>query len=239
MKKISTQPKWKIFLLIIATAIILMMAGFYIYTLDYYRASSEVADYVSATSLFIETKDNLTIIHADESNRTGDGIIFYPGGKVEANAYLPLLIKLAEEGYTTVLVEMPFNLAVFGINSAEKVPAEVKEVERWSVLGHSLGGAMASSHMEENFSAYKTLILLGAYPINDAQVPTLAIYGTYDLMLDLTKVADADKVEEIVDGNHANFGNYGEQEGDGTALISREDQQNQAVELIIDFIASN
>ena len=86
MKNIKTMNKWKLLLLIITTAIILMMAGFYIYTLDYYLASPEVASSVGASRLFIETTDNLTIIHADESNRTGDGIIFYPGGKVEANA---------------------------------------------------------------------------------------------------------------------------------------------------------
>lgn len=239
MKNIKTMNKWKLLLLIITTAIILMMAGFYIYTLDYYLASPEVASSVGASRLFIETTDNLTIIHADESNRTGDGIIFYPGGKVEANAYLPLLIGLAENGYTSVLVKMPFNLAVFGIDHAKKAVSEVPEISRWSVVGHSLGGAMASSHMAKNHETYHTLILLGAYPINDASIPTLAIYGTYDLMLDLEKVSDADKVMEIIGGNHANFGNYGAQEGDGVALISRDEQQAQTIRWIIDFIESN
>ena len=45
------------------------------------------------------------------------GFIFYPGVKVEANAYQPLMAELAREGVLCVLVEMPFNLAVFDINA--------------------------------------------------------------------------------------------------------------------------
>ena len=43
-----------------------------------------------------------------------------------------------------------------------------------------------------------------------------------------------DTTERIVveGGNHAYFGNYGEQEGDGTATISREQQQEEAVNAI-------
>lgn len=33
----------------------------------------------------------------------------------------------------------------------------------------------------------------------------------------------------VDDGNHAQFGWYGDQRGDGTATISREDQQSQVV----------
>lgn len=40
----------------------------------------------------------------------------------------------------------------------------------------------------------------------------------------------------IEGGNHAWFGNYGKQEGDKTASISREEQQQQAVEEILQMI---
>ena len=56
------------------------------------------------------------------------------------------------------------------------------------------------------------------------------------MKLDLKELVKADEVFEIKAGNHAYFGDYGEQEGDGTALISREEQQKQAVEQIISFI---
>ena len=43
--------------------------------------------------------------------------------------------------------------------------------------------------------------------------------------------------ELVIDGgNHAQFGNYGEQRGDGKSVISGQDQQNQAVEAVREFI---
>lgn len=41
----------------------------------------------------------------------------------------------------------------------------------------------------------------------------------------------------IEGGNHAQFGNYGEQKGDGAALISAEEQQQQAVQFILDCLS--
>ena len=239
MSRINRNGTLRIVTLGIIIAIIILMAGFYIYTLDYYRALPEVHTIIANTPLYIETKGNLTIIHAAADNKTQEGVIFYPGGKVEANAYLPLLVDLAERGYTSVLVKMPFNLAVFNVNAAESVRTAVTDIDSWTVVGHSLGGAMASSHMEKKHTLYKGLVLLGAYEVNDAPIRTLAIYGTYDLMLDLQKVSTSDQIVEIEGGNHAYFGHYGEQKGDGVALISRESQQMRTVELIIEFIESN
>lgn len=90
--------------------------------------------------------------------------------------------------------------------------------------------------MKDNADKVKGLILLGAYPVNEAPIDTLAIYGTHDVMLDLEKVARADIVYEIQGGNHAYFGDYGEQEGDGQATISRQQQQEITVEQIMAFI---
>lgn len=44
--------------------------------------------------------------------------------------------------------------------------------------------------------------------------------------------------EEIVinGGNHAYFGNYGEQSGDGKASISQNQQQEDTVHAVMDFI---
>ena len=36
----------------------------------------------------------------------------------------------------------------------------------------------------------------------------------------------------IEGGNHAQFGNYGDQSGDGTAVISREEQQQQVIQAL-------
>ena len=46
-------------------------------------------------------------------NPQSTGFIFYPGGKVDAEAYAQLAHGLADGGVLSVIVKMPFDLAVF------------------------------------------------------------------------------------------------------------------------------
>lgn len=238
MTKSASKPhtiKGKITLIALAALVLALAAAFFAYTQDYYHAD-ETAAALLETSPAIETKQNLTILTPDAASDTGVGLIFYPGGKVQETAYLPLLDQLRQNGLTCVLVRMPFRLAVFNIGAANDVYAQFPAISRWYLAGHSLGGAMASSYADKNSERLAGLILLGAYPVNDAALPTLAVCGSEDIKLDQTKLETvADKLE-ITGGNHAYFGNYGEQEGDGTASISREDQQAQTVAAILAFI---
>ena len=233
---LKKHRKLKITLISISAAIVVLCGGFYIYTLDYYRASEGVAD--SDAVVNAQKIGRLTVFYpGSDKEQAGDtGIIFYPGGKVEAIAYAPLLTQLAERGYTCVLAEMPMNLAVFDINAVEKVYEELPEIENWYLMGHSLGGAMASSYCGKNGDKLAGLILLGAYPVNDADLPTLVIYGSEDHGLDMEKVKLADEVVRLEGGNHAYFGNYGEQAGDGEATISRDMQQVLTVDSILSFL---
>jgi len=131
---------------------------------------------------------------------------------------------------------MPFNLAVFDVNAADRIYSKFPGIVNWYIGGHSLGGAMASSYADKNTDKIKGLILLGAYSVGSADISTLAIYGSNDGVLDRSKLAGTDNVLEIAGGNHAYFGNYGEQKGDGKAEITREQQQEHAAEAITDFI---
>lgn len=228
------RSKLKIALLILLALIVIVFGGFYIYTLDYYRADAIVWEMLAMDKAIVQENDR-TVLYPDVQNVSDIGLIFYPGGKVETEAYIPLLKQLSEQGITCVLVEMPFHLAVFNINSADDIYDEFSEITSWYLCGHSLGGAMASSYVEDNTDKLDGLILLGAYSINDADIPTIAIYGTEDINLDLEKLEGVDQIV-IEGGNHAYFGNYGEQDGDGTASITREDQQTQTVDAIMEFI---
>lgn len=218
------------------TLVIVGIIGLNIYALDYYRASDYVTTVIESSFLEIVEEGSTTTIYPSLEKDLGTGLIFYPGGKVEALAYMPLMLQFAEQGLTCVLIEMPLNLAVFDVGAASEVFENYPEVDEWYLSGHSLGGAMASSYVEKNYDKLNGLILLGAYPINQAPLNSLVLYGTYDIMLDLEKAAAGDVVYEIIDGNHAQFGDYGEQEGDGTAKITREEQQRQTVEQVMIFI---
>lgn len=173
------------------------------------------------------------------------GLIFYQGGKVEERAYAPLLHQLAERGITSYLVHMPFNLAVFDNQAAGKVIENEPSVTKWYLAGHSLGGAMASSFAEKNPKALRGLILLAAYPAVDlthTDLLTLSIYGDQDNVLSHQKYEESlallPHVQEIVlkGGNHAQFGSYGTQKGDGSPTLSAAEQQKQTVDAIVTFI---
>ncbi len=221
-------------LTIIIIILVLLFTAFYIYTLDFYRADSFAVETYEAHGTPVDGAKNLTVFYPN-TEQASSGLIFYPGGKVEAKAYAPLLSGLAQKGITCVLVDMPFNLAVFDINAASKIPDHFDTIDTWYLSGHSLGGAMASSFAENHVDMVAGLILLGAYPINDASLPTFAIYGSEDDGLDMERMIVSEQLE-ISGGNHAYFGNYGEQKGDGTASISRQAQQEIAINAMVEFM---
>lgn len=221
--------------LIVFIIIALSVTAFLIYTNIYYKASDEVNDILKSNYASV-VKDNDMIVFRGEGE-SNVGLVFYPGGKVEYKSYVPLMEKLSKRGVSSVLVEMPFNLAVFDKDAAEMAFKELPNINNWFIGGHSLGGVMASDYLKDADIKIEGLILLGSYEVIDLSVPKLIVYGSEDLVLDKSTIDSSKQdVLEIKGGNHAYFGNYGEQKGDGQALISRDEQQDQTVDAIIDFI---
>lgn len=234
--KAKTKKWFKITSITLAIILLVVIGGFYIYTLDYYRADDFAIETLATDSTSVQTQGNIMVFYPNKEMDSKTALIFYPGGKVEDTAYVPLLKKLSHNGITCVLVKMPFNLAVFDINAADSVYSMLPNIKSWYIGGHSLGGAMASSYVEKNGNKIKGLILLGAYPVNNSTIPTLAIYGSEDKVLDINKLNNTQDKLEIKGGNHANFGDYGEQKGDGTARITRDEQQIKTEQAIVKFI---
>ena len=223
-------------ILVIATSTILALAiiagACAAYLGDYYRADNEaIGVFLPQDTIWKENADGTIVFEPEAATK---GLIFYPGGKVEHTAYIPLMQACAEEGILCVLVEMPFRLAVLDINAAEGIQEQYPQVEDWYIGGHSLGGSMAASYLEKNLDAYEGLILLGSYSTADlsqTDLAVLSIFGSEDTVMNREKY-DANKsnlpegfTEVVLDGGcHAYFGMYGAQDGDGTPTISNEDQ---------------
>ncbi|MDZ4764242.1 MAG: alpha/beta hydrolase [Chloroflexota bacterium] len=165
------------------------------------------------------------------------GLIFYPGGLVDARAYAPLAREIAAAGYLVVITPMPLNLAVFDLNRADTVIAAYPDIEAWALAGHSLGGAMAARYVFDHPTAMRGLGLLAAYPDRDLSaidVQVTNIYGSLDGLATVEQVEGARAMlptvtewVKIDGGNHAQFGWYGDQARDNAASIPRSDQQIQ------------
>lgn len=221
------------------TAFILLVGSAYVNT--YYRASEEALKEVEKAE---ELGNNILVFEPE--NDVKCGIIFYPGGKVEYTAYAPLMEACSKEGILCVLVEMPYNLAVLDIHAAERIQELFPDVKDWYMAGHSLGGSMAASYIGEHIEEFEGIILLASYStedLSDTGLDVLSVYGTEDLVLNKEKYIEyednlpANYTELVIDGGcHAYFGNYGEQEGDGTADISVEEQQEITVDAIKNFM---
>lgn len=176
-------------------------------------------------------------------------IIFYPGAKVETEAYAPLMLSLAESGEDAFLVDMPMRFAFFGTDSADKlINSDRYGYDSWYLMGHSMGGLAACSYVESNPGVINGLIFLASYPNGGPYegVKMLSIYGTEDKCLSSEEYQKSkalwpkDTVEVVIEGgNHAQFGSYGEQNGDGDAAISSEKQLSETTGAITEWINEN
>ena len=229
----SRRSRWKIAACVLLAAVALAAAGFFWYVSDYYRADESALEVLAQDST-IQVQDDLTIL--SPSYPTDTAVIFYPGAKVEAEAYLPLLEQIRQTGVTCILVHMPFRMAIFDANAAEDVMEQFPDIRHWYIAGHSMGGAMASRFAASHPDEVDGLILLGAYIYGDyPPEKTLTVYGSLNQSVE-DHIDYTENVVEIEGGNHAQFGNYGPQKGDLPATISAEEQQEQTVAAIEEFL---
>lgn len=221
-----------------------LAAACVVYLRDYRSAEAEALAALESDEQVTVLTEGKNTVFAPVSG-ADCGFIFYPGGKVEHTAYAPLLRQLAEEGTLCVLTEMPFHLAVLDVNAAKGIPEQYPEVTDWYIGGHSLGGSMAASYVEKHGGEYEGLVLLASYSTADlsgTELRVLSVYGSEDGVLNLEKYGEYQEnlpestVETVIDGgNHACFGSYGSQDGDGTAQITAEQQIEETVECLTAF----
>ena len=243
MSKLSKGKNIRIALCVII-ALAIVVCGCAVYLCDYYQADDDaISAYIPAGSLSVSERDGRLSIEPMDATK---GFIFYPGGKVEHTAYLPLMYECAQRGILCVLLPMPFNLAVLDINAAEGIREEYPHIREWYIGGHSLGGSMAATYLARHSDEYQGLVLLGSYSTADLSATDLcviSIYGSEDGVMNREKYEKykpnlpGNLTEIVIDGgNHAYFGMYGEQDGDGVPAISNREQICITVDSIVNII---
>lgn len=175
---------------------------------------------------------------------SSDALVFYPGGLVEATAYAPLLHSIAAQGVDCYLVEMPYYLAFFGLNKAGDIMA-ANNYDHWYIAGHSLGGVAASQFARGHSDQLDGIIFLASYSTDflPSKLRAACLHGTNDKVLNASALENnhinlpSDAVDVVIEGgNHAQYGNYGFQKGDGEATITAREQQRITAQTIVDLI---
>ena len=228
------------------TFFIVLFACYTIGGLVYFSIYTHAGDRAMS---FMETRDTVIVTEIDEGYffdgvGSRDALIFYPGAKVDEKAYAELMWKLAEAGVDCFLVKMPFHMAFFGKNKATDI-MEKYDYPCWYISGHSLGGAMAAAYLSENSDKLTGAVFLATHSpaTMPADKPVVSIVGSEDKVINWDDYAQFKStwpasVKEVMieGGNHSQFGDYGEQRGDGEATISAEEQIRQTLVAAIDLI---
>lgn len=248
-KKKNKKGLW-ISLISVFSVLAILVGSFFIYASIYNHATDNAVSYLQDSTLSEVKDEDDYVTFQPKANKlvtvTTQGFIFYPGAKVEYKSYAPLLRNLSDLGITSILVKMPFNLAVFNMNGADKKQNLFPNVTSWYIGGHSLGGAMACSYLSSHHEDYKGLVLLGSYSTKDlssyTNLSTLSLLAENDKVLNMEKYNANKKylpslTEMTIQGGiHSYFGDYGIQKGDGTPSISWEEQNKAMVTYISTFI---
>ena len=228
--------------IVLCVVLVALFAGFFAYVETYYRADAQAKAALASDDAVQVTQTEYGWFFDGPSDAYA--MVFYPGGKVEAEAYAPLLHQLAHEGMDCYLVAMPLRLAFFGTDKAAPI-IEQHAYPHWYVGGHSLGGVFASAFASEHADTLDGIILFAAYPYKplDQGLTEISLYGSEDTVLnqksyeEAKQYAPAYTFEHVIEGgNHAQFGDYGVQSGDGVARISAEEQRSEAVRVIMETV---
>ena len=176
------------------------------------------------------------------------GLIYYPGGLVDPEAYAVTAQGIADAGYLVVIPKMPLNLAFTGINRADEIREAFPEITSWVIGGHSLGGAMAAEYAKNNVDSVDGLIMYASYPANnedfvDFPIPILSIIGSNDpgspeQTAFYDEIGDSADLFIVEGGNHRQYADYSFQNNDGIATITAAEQQDQIITATIKFLES-
>lgn len=244
----------------LVAVLLVLCLGIHIYAASYSHATATAWEALeTSTEVRVKRLDSGDVLFVpSDAGRVSAALVFYPGGKVEATAYAPLLRRLAERGIACALTRMPENLAVLAPNAADRSRGELEDALRvagcdplnvpWMMGGHSLGGAMAASYAGSHASEYRGLVLLAAYSSGDISksgLRALLVTGTHDGVLNrdrynscLANLPSDYREVRIRGGNHAGFGSYGRQDGDRKATISGGEQVEATVQAIVSLAGS-
>jgi hypothetical protein len=170
------------------------------------------------------------------------GVLYFPGARVDPYSYLYPLADVAASGVTVVIMKPLMNMALFDSRDIGALAGAAPGVSTWTLAGHSLGGVRAC--MLANDPRVTSLVLFASYCANDlsqAQLDVAVVTGDQDGLIDSDAITESlallppDRATLItIEGaNHASFGTYGAQPGDGEAVLCQVQMRERITEILL------
>jgi len=122
------------------------------------------------------------------------------------------------------------------------------EISLWVMSGHSLGAALTCRVARDDPESLAALVLVGTtHPKSDnlasLMLPITKVFGSNDRVAPIEKINGNRALLPkhtnwvLIDGaNHSQFAHYGHQFLDGTATISRTEQQNRTRIVLLELL---
>ena len=176
------------------------------------------------------------------------GLVFQPGAGVDPRAYVRLLSPISAAGVLVVIVKQPLGIGFTARGAPGGIIEDHPEVAHWTVGGHSLGG-VAASYVGDHPDQVDGLLLWASYPLGSLagldRLDVTSVFGTEDGLATPEDIDDSRSdlppdttFVDVQGGVHAFFGDYGEQPGDGTPTVSREQAQTEIVDASIALVTA-
>ncbi len=206
----------------------------------------------SSPTLTVTVEETMTMF-VPTTPTTTPAMVFLPGGGVDPDAYVPLVRRIADTGIPVALVRLPWRMAFTESAQAETWNRVLQARDQlggrpFVLAGHSRGAALSGTFAFNHASVLAGLIMIGTthprdHDLSALTIPVLKVAGTSDCVADLeasranARNLPASTTWTVIDGgNHAQFGYYGTQLGDCSAEITRDAQQQQTLDAVLNWL---
>jgi len=138
--------------------------GFWVFARSRHAEPAAEALAALASDDLVAVEDNEYLVYRPVAQPPRMGIVFYPGAGCDVRGYAQVLRRIASAGFLVVQVRMPLEFAFLAPNAASDVLPAFPEINRWAIIGHSLGGAMAGQYVSSNPDAMRGLVIWDSFP---------------------------------------------------------------------------
>jgi len=236
----------------VALAVLLLGAagGTLYFNQGFHGNAGSIEQVRTSETVNVEQAHGGYVLSPANASTTGTAVVFYPGARVEPDAYLATFAPIVEHAGVTVYVpDLPLNVGLLGVGTAGEIQQSAPAVDRWYVGGHSLGGVAACRYASNSPERVDGLVLFASYcdqNVSEQELAVLSVTGTRDTVLDRAAYDDArgrlpaDAVYREIDGaNHSQFGSYSGQRGDEPAAISYEEAHDRIATAVVEWLGEN